>query len=376
MPAPPMGNCRGSNARASDINKPRENKSLLEALRMLRVTGALGGVLLLACADATAQRADLIFLVNGDRITGEIESLEAGILEISTDTTSNRILIEWRFVEKIVSDTRQSVELTDGRRLLGPFRAAPDPGMVLIETRDGLVPVRLSEMVAAWPVEASFWENFELDLSFGLSYASSTEIGTYTLGLDASYLSADILFDARFRSELTRQNEADETTTTRNAFELDYTRNLEGLRYRSLLVELEQNDAIGIDLRVLGGGALGRYLIKENQRHWRLGGGLVYTYELPESGASETNLEALLTTRFRYFRFASPERDIDARINIFPSLTDFGRIRADFRTTFTIEITGDLDWALEGFYRFDSDPVSDDGDRADYGLSTLLKYSF
>ncbi len=342
----------------------------------LRCKILLAALLMCVSAAAVAQRSDLIFLVNGDRITGEIESLEAGILEISTDTTSNRILIEWRFVDQIISNTRQSVDLTDGRRLLGPFRPTQEPRTVLIETERGPVVVHTDQIVAAWPVEASFWENFDLDLSFGLSYASSTEIGTYTLGLDASYISANILFDARFRSELTRQNEADESTTTRNAFDLDYTRSLEGLRYRSLLVELEQNDALGIDLRVLGGGALGRFLIKENQRQWRLGGGLVYSYELPESGSSESNLEALLTTRFRYFRFASPERDIDARINIFPSLTDFGRIRADFRTTFTIELTGDLDWALEGFYRFDSDPVSDDGDRADYGLSTLLKYSF
>lgn len=342
----------------------------------LRWRAILAALLICVGTAAEAQRADLIFLVNGDRITGEIESLEAGILEISTDTTSNRILIEWRFVDQVSTSTRQSVELRDGRRLLGPLRPTQLPRSVLVDTERGPVIVSTDEIVAAWPVEASFWENFDLDISFGLSYASSTEIGTYTLGLDASYMSANILFDARIRSELTTQRDGEERNTTRNAFDLDYTRSLEGLRYRSLLVEIEQNDALGIDLRVLGGGALGRFLIKENKRHWRLGAGLVYSYELPETGSSESNLEALIATRFRYFRFAAPERDIDVRLNVFPSLTDFGRIRADFRTTLTIEITGDLDWALEGFYRFDSDPLSEDGDRTDYGITTLLKYSF
>lgn len=351
-------------------------KTRLEAVIVLRWRAILAALLLSVAATAEAQRSDLIFLVNGDRFTGEIESLEAGILEISTDTTSNRIRIEWRFVDQVSTNRRQSVELHDGRRLLGPLRPTQQQRSVLIDTERGPVMVSMDEIVAAWPVEASLWENFDLDLSFGLRYASSTEIGTYMLGLDASYISADILFDARIRSELTTQRDGEDRDTRRNVFDLDYTRTLEGLRYRSLLVEIEQNDALGIDLRVLGGGVLGRFLIKENKRHWRLGAGLVYSYELPETGSSESNLEALIATRFRYFRFASPERDIDARLNVFPSLTDIGRVRADFRTTLTIEVTGDLDWALEGFYRFDSDPLSKDGDRSDYGITTLLKYSF
>lgn len=332
--------------------------------------------LLVAPVATQAQRSDLIFLENGDRITGQIESLETGILEISTDTTSNRVRIEWRFVERLVSDTHQSLELADGRRLFGPLLPSPETRSVLVGTADGPVLVRTGDIVAAWPVEQGFWDNVDLDLIFGLSYASSTGIGTYTLGVDTSYISPDILFDARLRSELTVQRDADERTTTRNVAALDYTRSLEGLRYRSLLAEIEQNDALGIDFRVLAGGVLGRFLIKENRRQWRLGAGLAYSHELPETGSSESNLEGVIATRFRLFRFDSPERDIDTGLFIFPSLTDFGRVRADFRTTLTIEVTSDLDWALEGYFRFDSDPLSGDGERSEYGIVMLLKYSF
>jgi hypothetical protein len=333
-------------------------------------------VLLAASMAVHAQRSDLIFLENGDRITGEIESIEAGILEISTDTTSNRVRIEWRFVVGLVSDTSQSVELADGRRLFGPFLPSLEPRTVVIGTEEGPVLVRTDEILAAWPVEPGFWDNVDLDLISGLSYASATGIGTYSLGLDTSFISPDILFDTRLRSEWTRQRDGEDRNTTRNIAVMDYTRSLEGLRFRSLLAEIEQNDALGIDLRLLVGGVFGRFLIKENRRHWRLGAGLAYTYELPEDGSNESNLEGVITTRFRLFQFEAPERDIDMRLFVFPSLTDLGRVRADFRTTFTIEVTGDLDWALEGYYRFDSDPLSEDGDRSEYGVVMLLKYAF
>jgi hypothetical protein len=336
----------------------------------------LAVVLVAAPVFAQAQRSDLIFLENGDRITGEIESLDAGLLEISTDTTSNRVLIEWRFVEGLVSDTNQSLELADGRRLFGPLLPSPEPRTVLVGTADGAVLVPTDDIVAAWPVEPGFWNNVDLDLILGLSYASSTGIGTYTLGLDTSYISPDILFDGRIRSEWTRQRDGENRNTTRNIAALDYTRSLEGLRYRSLLSEIEQNDALGIDLRALVGGVFGRFLIKENRRHWRAGAGLAYTYELPETGSSESNLEGVIATRFRFFQFESPEREIDMGLFVFPSLTDLGRVRSDFRTTFTIEVTGDLDWALEGYWRFDSDPLSEDGDRTDYGIVMQLKYAF
>jgi hypothetical protein len=336
----------------------------------------LACLLLAVSTAAHAQRSDLIFLENGDRITGEIESIEAGILEISTDTTSNRVRIEWRFVEGLISDTSQSLELADGRRLFGPLLPSSTPRTLLVGTASGPVLVRTDDIVAAWPVEPGFWDNLDLDLIFGLSYASSTGIGTYTLGIDTSYITPDILFDARLRSELTRQRDGEDRNTTRNIAAMDYTRSLEGLRYRSLLAEIEQNDALGIDLRLLAGGVFGRFLIKENRRHWRLGAGLAYAYELPETGSSESNLEGVIATRFRFFQFDSPERDIDASLFVFPSLTDLGRVRSDFRTTFTIEVTGDLDWALEGYFRFDSDPLSEDGDRTEYGVVMQLKYSF
>lgn len=336
----------------------------------------LAFLLLVVATAAQAQRSDLVFLENGDRITGEIESIEAGILEISTDTTSNRVRIEWRFVVGLVSDTNQSLELADGRRLFGPLLPTSEPRTVLVGTADGPVLVHTDEILAAWPVEPGFWDNVDLDLILGLSYASSTRIGTYTLGIDTSYISPDVHFDARLRSELTVQRDSDDRNTTRNFAVMEYGRSQAGLRYRSLLAEIEQNDALGIDLRLLLGGVFGRFLVKEHTRHWRLGAGLAYTYEVPEDGSNESNLEGVIATRYRVFQFESPEREIDTRLFIFPSLTDPGRVRADFRTTLAIEVTGDLDWALEGFFRFDSDPLSEDGDRTDYGIVMLLKYSF
>jgi len=75
-------------------------------------------MLFLLPALAKAEKTDVIILKNGDRITGEIKNLEAGILQYKTDTMGT-VNIEWRFISEIISDTNQSVELTDGTRMHG-----------------------------------------------------------------------------------------------------------------------------------------------------------------------------------------------------------------------------------------------------------------
>ena len=75
-------------------------------------------MLLIPLTSYAVERTDIVILNNGDRVTGEIKSLEAGLLELKTDTMGT-IRIEWRFISELISDKNQSVEVTDGRRWLG-----------------------------------------------------------------------------------------------------------------------------------------------------------------------------------------------------------------------------------------------------------------
>ena len=67
-----------------------------------------------------AQKTDVVYLQNGDRITGEIKSLFRGKLEFSTDHRGT-LFIEWEDIREIVSTTGQAIELTNGQRFYGPL---------------------------------------------------------------------------------------------------------------------------------------------------------------------------------------------------------------------------------------------------------------
>jgi len=50
-----------------------------------------------------ADKTDILVFVNGDRLTGEVKSLERGRLRFNTDATGT-IAIEWDDVAQISSD--------------------------------------------------------------------------------------------------------------------------------------------------------------------------------------------------------------------------------------------------------------------------------
>ena len=113
---------------------------------------------------------------------------------------------------------------------------------------------------------------------------------------------------------------------------------MEDLKFRSVLAGYESNDAIGLDSRLTAGGAFGRYLSKTNRNWLSVAGGLLVAREDSIEGESTDSVEAIFNARWRFFQYATPERILDTNLNIFPSLTETGRWRADFRTTFKLEL--------------------------------------
>ena len=98
-----------------------------------------------------ADKTDLVYLKNGDRITGEVVKLEAGVLEFKTDTMGN-IFIEWRFIDNLVSNRPHAVEGSDGSRWLGSLAGTGESGEIEVSTPRGPVDLSPQNVVSVWPV--------------------------------------------------------------------------------------------------------------------------------------------------------------------------------------------------------------------------------
>jgi len=322
---------------------------------------------------AFAEKTDVIVLANGDRITGEIKNLEAGILQYSTDTMGT-VNIEWRFVSEITSNTSQVVELTDGSRILGQLHSPEGGEHLQVDSEQGPLDIQAEQVVSVWPVEATFADRMDLDVSFGLDYKKATEISDLNAAIDFRARGDERLSEASFRTDITRQPGVNDQTR----WELDAFHEflLPDQHFRNWFGKIESNDATGVDLRTSGGGAIGKYLRKTNNTWFTISAGLQAIQENPEGASSQTNFEAVGSLRYRYFRYADPERSFDATFNIYPSLTENGRIRSDLRTTFKLELVEDFFWSMELWATHDNEPLSANVEKTDYGLITSIGWSY
>jgi len=329
--------------------------------------------LLLFSGACQAEKTDVVYLKNGDRVTGEVKSLDRGILEFSTDHMGT-VYIEWSDIQEIVSATGQAVELTNGQRFYGPLGKPENEDMLLVNTEQGTVGVNADDVILMYPVEAGFWDRLDVSASLGFSWDKGSRVGKYNVGLDAEYRDPGFITRAAFSSEVTSQENSDDTSRT--VFDASHLVFRQNKRYHVFFGNLESNDELGIDLRTLVGVGYGAMPIRSQRQRFMIGLGLAVNHEMPVAAASEPNLEEVGSVAYNYFKYSDPERSLNSRLQVFPSLTDAGRWRLGFDTDFRLELVADLFWKLDVYASYDSDPISSEASSSDYGITSSLGYNF
>lgn len=321
-----------------------------------------------------AAKTDIVVLNNGDKVTGEVKGLLRGKLEFSTDSMGT-IYIEWADIQTIISDTGQSVELVEGQRFFGPLGKSAENDMVSIETEQGTVEVGSMDVVRIYPVESSFWDRLDIYSSLGFSWDKASSVGKYSLAVDGKYRDPGFITTVGLSSELTTVRGDNNDTRRANAF-IEHNVFRANKRFTAYFANVESNDELGIDLRALAGVGYGWVPVRSNSKTFLLTAGLDINREIPADGDPETNLEAVGRVTYEYFRYTDPERSFDAGFTVFPSITDWGRWRADLNADFRLEFVSDLFWVFSVFANFDSDPISEDASNSDYGVISSLAYKF
>jgi len=99
-----------------------------------------------------AARTDTVLLVNGNTITGEIESYEFGDLEYGTDSMGT-VRIDWEDVVAITSNQSLQVEVADGTRFFGNLAAAGERFYINVISGGGPVELSMREIIRITPIE-------------------------------------------------------------------------------------------------------------------------------------------------------------------------------------------------------------------------------
>ncbi len=351
-----------------------------------------GTLILLLCSNTWARdKTDIIVLVNGDRITGEIKQLEHGKLRVSTDSLGE-IRIEWDDIRRIDSEYEFQFERSDGTRITGLIKESPEQKEITLTNNEETTSFAHGNVVRISQIEDSFWERLKGSLSFGYSFTKASDIAQGNLGFRATHRTEVRSFTLD-GSTIVTDDEEGEGGTQRTDLTVEMTRFRKNRWFNSYWLGFESNDELQLNLRSSLGTGLGRFLIQTNTSELAVMGGLVGTNEDVDNvlGVSSTkqNFEGLVGVDYSRYIFDDPTLDLSTTLVAYPSITESGRIRAQFDLNFRWEIINDLYLDMSYYNTYDSDPQSNTDpalggiidplgslEKHDYGIVTSLGWSF
>jgi len=328
---------------------------------------------LIAVASA-APKTDVLVFKNGDRLTGEIKSLQRGRLSFNTNATGT-IGIEWDDVAYLSSDQNLQVELENGQRYLGHLRQSDQAAALNVQTPGGQRRLAMDEVVYLNPIESTFVERLDGDISAGYNFTKASDVTQFNLSLEGNYRTEKRVTTLTAGSVLT--DSSDNDSSERADIALRYIRLRPERWFTGGLFGFETNDELGLDLRTSIGGGGGRFLRQTNHNNIAILGALLLSHEeIDDSGSTEDSIEGQVSLNMQWFRYDEPELDFSTRLDIIPNLSDFGRVRAELDVSLKWEIVSDLFWDLSFYNSFDSDPPAVVAEKNDYGIITSVGWDF
>ena len=333
---------------------------------------------------ASYAKTDVVIFGNGDRLTGEIKSLERGQLRFKTDATDT-ISIKWDKVEFISSDHNIQVEIDNGTRHLGRLSLAEEKNTVVVETGSGPKTLDTSRVVLMAPIEEKGVSRIDGDISAGYNFAKASKVTHTQLGVDLSFRSETRIIGIELDTVVVSAEDpstGDTDLSERENLEVDYTRLRSNRWFTEADVSLERNDELGISLRRSIGAGGGRFLRQTNKNTLALHGGLQRSLEdLASIQHDVASWEAYVMLDWDWFISDSPDLDLSTSLELIPNLTDTGRVRGDFKIKLKWEMISDLFWQLEFYDSYDSKPavtitIGEDPEKNDYGITTSLAWEF
>jgi hypothetical protein len=346
-------------------------RGLAESLCVLLLTGVL------ACSTALAyerDKSDVVTLRRGDHISGDIVSMEYGVLVLKTDDMST-VNIEWQAVKSVTSKFAFGVEVRSGARFYGPISTTPDGATLIVGSDADITKIPMADVERISRYSYEFWDRITGNLSAGFSYAKSSGISVGNFNLNADYRSTKVDGTLTASSNVTDSPEEGRTQRDRIAsivYFLQPSRNL-----WALLGSLERDQQLGIDARLLGGAALGRRFVQNSLTELTGAVGVVGTEEWATGGSgAKGSVEGFLGASWQVFKFTEPETRLILGLSLYPSFTESGRWRATGNLSLIHKFAGDFTLGLEGYWSYDNRPPEETAEKSDYGVTFNLGYSF
>jgi hypothetical protein len=342
----------------------------------------LSCALVLASAPIFARDStDIVIMKNGDRLTGQVKGLDAGVLYVSMAYMLNTSSIDWSNVARIDSKQLFIVRTENGTVYRGTIKTVEAEGdrpakVEVAETAEKKVSIDAPRVVNIAETSDRFWQRFNGVVNFGTTYSKGNQTVQYTLGSQTEYLRERWSAGVNVNSTLSSSTGA--ATSTRNEVTPTARHLLPWNNYfYAGVADFLQSSVQGIQLQTTAGAGIGRYLTNTNRATIAVLGGFAWQntqYQQAVVPAGTQNLAAaLLVAEMKLFKFNKTNLNVTAIL--LPVLNEPGRVKFNTNATYYFKITGNLSWNVSFYGNWDNRPpplfVG-----SDYGTSSGLSWTF
>jgi hypothetical protein len=266
------------------------------------------------------------------------------------------------------------VELFDGTIYFGALGDASLKWRMTMITDSASFEIYRFYVVRILPIKGKFWARVDGAANVGFSYTEASDIFQFNASANASYHSRTLEAEGDFSSIITTQQ--DTSATERYDFDLVARRVFEDRWFALGEIGAQSNSALGLNLRLLLNGGMGRKVIQNNSEWLAAGGGLTVNREWTGNWSQSTNnLEVIGAMQFSKFRYDAPELNLTTSAAVFANLTNPGRMRMEIDAKVAWEIINDLFLNLDFYDSFDNEPPSGAA-KNDWGIVFSFGYAF
>jgi len=330
------------------------------------------------------ESTDVIVMKNGDRLTGTIKRLEAGVLYVGLNYVDGDLSIDWEKVAHIESRQLFIIKTEDGSVYTGklamtaPSDAHQPVQLQIAETAEAkkTLVVDKARVVNVRQTSEDFLKRWSGSISFGTAYSKGNNTTQYNLGLETAYQRERWAAQTSVSSNLAANSGA--TTSTRNTLTLSAYHLLPWDNYfYGSLGSFLQSSVQGISLQTELGTGIGRFLKNTDRSQITLMGGVAWqSTSYRQAGvpqAAQNVAAALIALDLSLFRFKKTNLKITA--DVFPALSGPGRVRFHTNASYFVKLFGGLSWTTTFYGSWDSKPPPRFSG-SDYGTTSGLSWSF
>ena len=327
------------------------------------------------------ETTDLLVMKNGDRLTCVIKRLDAGVLYIGLDYVDGTISLQWSEVASIKSSQLFLVKTQGGlvyRGELTSLAVAADQieQIQVAEPSDKKVVLDKSKVVDVRQTSEELWQRFNGDINMGIAYSKGNNATQFSFGSDIEYQRERWAAQTMYSSNLSYNSGANTSTRNMLAFSGYHLMRWDNYFYGGV-ADFLQSSTQGIRLQTAVGAGFGRFLKNTSRSSIGLMAGVAWqSTDYHQSGVEQSAQNvaaALIAVDFQFFKFKKTNLRIN--VEVFPAVSDPGRLRVNTNVSYYLKIVGDLSWTFSFYGNWDTRPPAHFSG-SDYGSTSGVNWTF